>query len=144
MSFSCLHRILLSPLRLLRRTLSIFFGSVRLRWSPPGWAVVLVRHPRWILIAIVCLTAAGYGGSEWYRPREANHPHPRELVESRKVEGSIAPIVVPGWDKKASRPTPSPLVFRFHSDAAPIDEIGKEATENPATNHPAVKGVWKW
>ena len=131
MSFSSLLRFLSAPLRLLQRILSMFIGSVRLRWTPPTWLRATIHHPRWALIAILSLTAAGYGGSAWYRSREANRPRPRELVDVRKLDGSITPVAVPGWDKKNSRPKPSPVIVRFKSDAAPIDEFGKEATIRP-------------
>ena len=144
MSFSSLLRLLILPARFARRVLSISLGSVQFGWTPPPWLRATVRHPRWALLAVLSLTAAGYGSSAWYRSREANRPRPRELVDVRKVEGTMAPVSVPGWDKVAGKSVASPVIIRFKSDSAPIDEFGREATVRPATIRPDVKGVWKW
>ena len=121
------------------------------KWTPPTWlrltAGVLCRfitkRPRTLLASLVVIAGIAYGTWQWWLWNEAHKPRPRELVAVRQLTARLEPPVI-AWNRETRLPTPTPLLVRFDSDAAPLELIGKPTPIAPAKISPVVSGTWKW
>lgn len=115
------------------------FGAIA--WQPPGWWLAVMgglrRHPGRsvaVLLLLVAVGVAGWGGMQWYQHR----PKP---VEPPKVTVALTPPAATDYTQSPIKV--SPLVVDFSASAAPIALVGQPARAG-ITLDPPVPGQWQW
>ncbi|RYD28797.1 MAG: hypothetical protein EOP86_22585, partial [Verrucomicrobiaceae bacterium] len=134
-------------------------------WSPPPWLrwisrttwTACRRHPKLILLTFLIAAGGGWGGTQWWRWREAHRarPDPKPVV-FRELAISANNLPAPGYDREKKQFLPSALSIRFSGPAAPLVKAGvreeKEKNRGKLENakvdgvslDPPHPGQWQW
>ena len=137
-------RLLGAVFRFLGALLRPVFGKVS--WTAPGWAVAtggaIRRRPRSFaggLFAALILAVGGWFGWQWYQHR------PRPVEPERIAFEVTAPAITEYAAQPDGNPkiTIHPLDIGFSASAAPIERVGKVASQG-IEMRPALKGEWRW
>ncbi|MEM7015639.1 MAG: hypothetical protein AAF585_29620, partial [Verrucomicrobiota bacterium] len=138
----------MSILKRLRHVLAIIFGSLNIRWEPPGWLPKTwswIRHNPKPSAAAVGLAAVGIGIWIWLANREPVVPP--DIVE---LEIEAPKLASARKDEEGNKIlVPSDLRLVFSDSAAPLEMTPDADTETPKPVSgiqlaPAVEGDWKW